>query len=621
LARLLEWFIIHPAGQPPSRRSRLSSNVKPLRETALKIETLRIQNWRSIKNLEIRFQDLIFIGQNNHGKSNVLSAILFFFGEIKPQDLDFNRGAQELFVEAVFTDLDEADKITFKKYLRHDGAIQVRKTAYVGGSFEYRGFLQNPVEDWLKESNASSFTKREVASSLPFHPFLPSEGRLSKQDIVDAQTKYIANNVGGVAFSFELEETNFLGLKSVAKGIFGDVYFIPAVKDATEDFTTKEASAFGKLYSAIIEAMSASNPDWKDTKDKLRSLFGTLNRRDGNGVENPNRPKELTEFEHSLSVELASWGAEIDVEVLPPNMDDVFRANTQVWIDDGMRTDIRRKGHGLQRALTFALIKVVSDRLKKEREKLAVGDSQARSVSASTYFILEEPELYLHPQAQRSLFDTLASLSESKNQVILCTHASALVDVERYKSICIVRKDDEARGTEVCQCFDDVFSGDEKKDFNLSYWINPDRSELFFATRVVLVEGPTDKTCLPLLAKRLGVFRYDYTLIDCGSKDNIPLYAQLLNKFKIPYVVVYDLDHQAHKAPDAIHSADRSTAQIESVVDKALSTSVVLNNDIEEELGLVGGQKNKPYAALVHIDSAAFKLSPGLEAKVRQIYA
>jgi hypothetical protein len=130
LARLLEWFIIHPAGQPPSRRSRLSSNVKPLRETALKIETLRIQNWRSIKNLEIRFQDLmIFIGQNNHGKSNVLSAILFFFGEIKPQDLDFNRGAQELFVEAVFTDLDEADKITFKKYLRHDGAIQVRKTA------------------------------------------------------------------------------------------------------------------------------------------------------------------------------------------------------------------------------------------------------------------------------------------------------------------------------------------------------------------------------------------------------------------------------------------------------------------------------------------------------------
>lgn len=588
----------------------------------MKLASLRIQNWRSIKTLEIQFQDLmIFIGQNNHGKSNVLSAILFFFGEIKPQDLDFNRGAQDLFVEATFTDLDDTDRNTFKKYLRHDGAIQVRKTAYIGGNFEYRGFLQNPVYDWLKESNASSYTKREIASSLPFHPFLPKEGRLSKQDIVDAQAKYVAENLEKVAFSFELEDTNFLGLKSVAKGIFGDVYFIPAVKDATDDFTTKEASAFGKLYAAIIESMSTNNPDWKDTKDKLRSLFGTLNRRDANGSENQNRPKELTEFERSLSNELTSWGAEIDVEVLPPDIDDVFRANTQVWIDDGMRTDIRRKGHGLQRALTFALIKVVSDRLKKERERLAEDANQARAVSASTYFILEEPELYLHPQAQRALFDTLASLSESKNQVILCTHASALIDVERYKSICIVRKDDDARGTEICQCSDDIFSGDEKTDFNLSYWINPDRSELFFAKRVLLVEGPTDKTCIPLLAKRLGVFRYDYTLIDCGSKDCIPLYANLLNKFKIPYVAIYDLDHQAHKAPDAIHSADKSTALIEASLNHSLSMSVVFDNDIEEELGMQAGQKSKPYAALVHIESETFTLSPALERKVRNIYA
>lgn len=588
----------------------------------MKIATLRIKNWRSIKALEVKFQDLmIFIGQNNHGKSNVLSAILFFFGEIKPQDLDFNRGAQELYVEAEFTDLDEADKVTFKKYLRHDGGIQVRKTAYIGGNFEYRGFLQNPVDDWLKESNASSFTRREVANSLPFHPFLPKDGRLSKQDIVDAQANYIANHQAEVAFNFELEETNFLGLKSVAKGIFGDVYFIPAVRDATDDFATKEASAFGKLYATIIESMSATNPEWKDTKDKLRSLFGTLNRRDENGVENHGRPQELTDFERLLSVELTSWGAEIDVEVLPPNIDDVFRANTQVWIDDGMRTDIRRKGHGLQRALTFALIKVVSDRLKRERERLAAEENLVRAVSASTYFILEEPELYLHPQAQRSLFDTLAALSESNNQVILCTHASALIDVERYKSICIVRKDDETRGTEICQCFDEIFSGDGKKDFNLSYWINPDRSELFFAKRVVLVEGPTDKTCIPLLAKRLGVFRYDYTLIDCGSKDNIPLYAQLLNKFKIPYAAVYDMDHQAHKNDDAIQAADKSTSLVEAAIDRALGCSVVFANDIEEEIGVAGGQKNKPYAALVHIDSPGFVLSAGLEAKIRSIYA
>ena len=57
----------------------------------MKIKKVEISNWRSIVHETILFDDLmIFIGQNNHGKSNVLSALLFFFGEIGLQDLDFN---------------------------------------------------------------------------------------------------------------------------------------------------------------------------------------------------------------------------------------------------------------------------------------------------------------------------------------------------------------------------------------------------------------------------------------------------------------------------------------------------------------------------------------------------
>lgn len=167
----------------------------------MKIESLSIFNWRSIKRLDIAFQDLmIFIGQNNHGKSNVLSALLFFFGEIKAQDLDFNKGSQELFVEITFCDLDDTDKLTFKKYVTAEGKIKVRKIAYIGGSFEYRGYIQNPVDEWLREANSSNYSNREVAQNLPFYPFLPASGRLTKQDILDAQDKYIRQNIGAVAF-------------------------------------------------------------------------------------------------------------------------------------------------------------------------------------------------------------------------------------------------------------------------------------------------------------------------------------------------------------------------------------------------------------------------------------
>ena len=434
---------------------------------------------------------------------------------------------------------------------------------------------------------------------------------------------YIENHKDDIQFSFEPETTNFMGLKSVAKGIFGEIYFIPAVKEASDDFSSKDSSVFGKLYSDVVSAMSEHNQEWRDTKVKLSELFSTLNKLDAQGGVNTIRPRQLIDFEEELTRELSAWGAELDIEVSPPDIETVFRANTQVWVNDGVRTDIKRKGHGLQRALTVALVHVVSKKTQANNQEVNANGNEeqaARQSSKSRYFIFEEPELYLHPQAQRSLFDSFISLSESGSQVILCTHSSGLVDVERYKSIYIVTKENEVVGSKIKQCSDDIFEGDDKKDFNLSYWINPDRGELFFATKVILLEGATDKTVLPVLAKYLGIFRYDYTLIDCGSKDNIPLYARLLNKFAIPYLAVYDRDHQQHKNADAIASADKSTKMIEDEINPDFGATIVLDNDIEEELGLPQGNKNKPYGALTHISSHAFVISDSFKSKIFKIY-
>lgn len=588
----------------------------------MKIESIWIKNWRSVKEEKLQAQDLmVIIGQNNHGKSNLLSSVLFFFGEIKHQDLDFYNGSAELFVEIKFGDLDDSDKTTFKKYLTSEEKIIVRKSAYLGGSFDYRGYVENPSDDWLQEANASAYTKRELVNNLPFNVFVPDSGRITKQNIIDAQNEYIEQNRDNIDFNFELETTSFLGLKTVAKGIFGEVYFIPALKEASDDFSSKDSSAFGKMYADVVSLMSEHNDEWKETKAKLERLFSSLNKKDHEGNDNNERPKQLTEFEQELSNELISWGAKVDIEVSAPDIENVFKANTQVWVDDGVKTDIKRKGHGLQRALTVALIQVVAKRAVADVKAEPKEGKENRKVSNSRYFIFEEPELYLHPQAQRSLFDSFVGLSESGSQVILCTHSSGLINVDRYKSIYIATKDDDVNGTRVKQCTDDLFEGDSKKDFNLSYWINPDRSELFFASKVVLLEGATEKTALPLLAKQLGVFRYEYTLIDCGSKNSLPLYIRLMNKFSIPYVAVYDRDHQAGKDAGKIAAADISTRKIEDEIDVRIGTSVELVNDIEEELGLPAGGGSKPYVALNHITSEGFTVTPEMEQKIRDIYS
>lgn len=583
----------------------------------MKIKTIEIENWRSIKNMTISAQDLmIIIGQNNHGKSNLLSALLFFFGEIKHQNLDFFQKTNELFVDIEFSDLDEQDNTTFQKYITKQGTIKVRKIAYLDGSFEYKGWVQNCTEDYLKEENAVNYTKRETASCLPFYSDLPATGKLSKQQIIEAQQNYIQKNITNLTFNYELESTHFMGLKSVAKGIFGEVYFLPALKNAADDFTSKDTSIFSKLLGEVIETMSINNADWQETKQQLNKVFSKFNKYI-NGIENVGRPKQLSDLEKELSKELQSWNAYFDIELNTPDIDSVLKSNASVWIDDGTRTDITRKGHGLQRAVTLALIQLIA---KRQLQSTSDSETTTRKISKSRYFIFEEPELYLHPQAQRVLFDSFVDLSNTGSQVILCTHSSNLINIDKYKSIYIVRKENDQTGSTITQCEDDLFDGSERENWNLSYWINPDRGELFFAEKVILVEGPTEKTIIPALAKQLNVFRHDYTIIDCGSKDSIPLYLKLLNKFGIKYIAVYDQDHQDSKNQDAKKTATISTNKILNLIEDKFGQSVAFINDIEEELGYQSGNSGKPFKALQYIKSDTFNLLNQLKEKIIKIY-
>jgi len=540
----------------------------------MKIRELTIHNWRSIHELSLSVEDLmIFIGQNNHGKSNILSAILFFFGEIPLDVLDFHRDREDLFVEVLFGDLDDGDRTTFKKYVTTNKNILVRKEATKECDFTYHGYVEVPEEDWLREENISNYIKREDAETLPLAGLLPDSGRITKDAFRQAQEKYINQNREDLKFSYELEAGPFLGAKNVAKGIFGDVYFVPSVKKAEDDLSTKGRSVFNALYERVINKMSEENQEFREVKEKIVSLMRILNRMNEDGTENTTRPTELSSFEESINIEIENWNATIDVDIIPPDINDIFKMGTKVWVNDGIRTDVGRKGQGLQRALIFALVRSLAKLMRQEREEVDGAEASAqgfssRQASKSWYFILEEPELYLHPQAQRELFDSLVKLSSGESQVLLCTHSSSFINLKWYHSICVVRKNSIEEGTTVLQCTEELFPEEKDKDlFNMTYWINPDRGELFFAKKVVLVEGPTEKTVLPQLADKLGVFRHEYTIVDCGSKDAIPNYLRLLNRFKIPYVAVYDKDHQTGKLPDAILCADKSSQKIESNVD------------------------------------------------------
>ncbi len=120
------------------------------------------------------------------------------------------------------------------------------------------------------------------------------------------------------------------------------------------------------------------------------------------------------------------------------------------------------------------------------------------------------------------------------------------------------------------------------------------RSELFLARAVVLVEGWTEKLVLPFVFASLGhdVDREAISIIECGGKPNLPLFAGICRAVGVPFVVIHDSDRKTSgrfvQAEQALNALVAETAGAERVF--------VLDPDFEAVAGLVGDRR-KPRRA------------------------
>lgn len=590
----------------------------------MRIKGLKVHNYRSIADLEMECNPLVtLIGPNNHGKSNLLSALEFgLSASSKPveQDLFIGRDTRDnaCWIEMTFCDLTDQEKERLGHYVMSNGSVCIRKTAHLNDgaiTVTYNGYVDQPNEAWLQGEKASEYVIRDRINETPLKDMVPSGGKLSKATVEDAQQKYIDQHRGELAFENIVEPGPMFGLKTMPGGVLPDFYLIPAVRDLNDEIKAKATTMFGRLLNRAVREMAERDSRFIEARNKLNEVVAALNARDA-GKDQDN---QLAVLEQSIEEEMKSWGVSVNIEVAPPELEKLFELGTDVHLNDGVKTTVDRKGHGIQRAMIFALLRAWSKVLIRGKDANGEGDISTGKQPDSVIFAMEEPELFLHPHAQRRLAVSLREIAQtSEHQVFASTHSTHFVDLEYYNEISVIIKNNPTDSTNVRQCTTELFAGDDikerKRRFHMAHWINPDRGEMFFAQRAVFVEGETEKVLLPYVAKNIGFFNPEVSIIDCGSKHNLPLYIAIAKAFEIPFLVIHDEDPLPDPIPDDWNEDKKRektrtfalNSEIEHLVETSLGAVKVFSPDFEEANGISrsqGDEKGKALAALDHFEN------------------
>jgi predicted ATPase len=236
-------------------------------------------------------------------------------------------------------------------------------------------------------------------------------------------------------------------------------------------------------------------------------------------------------------------------------------------------------------------------------------DSCCEGGVSGVVFLIEEPEFFLRPQTQRYLYRRLRALAANGNQVIYSTHAPAFLNVARLEELVLVRFT-VRRGTHIEQ--PEPLDSDEA--FRVVSEFDAERSELFLARAAILVEGRTEKLVLPSIFAAMGhdVDRAQISIVECGGKSNIPVFARICLACRVPFVVVHDRDAKPGEQPiPAEIELNRLIASI-----AGSERTIVLAPDFEGVTGL-RGHRNKPERAWEHFTRSGVGVPEPLGRAVR----
>jgi predicted ATP-dependent endonuclease of OLD family len=155
--------------------------------------------------------------------------------------------------------------------------------------------------------------------------------------------------------------------------------------------------------------------------------------------------------------------------------------------------------------------------------------------------IIDEPDVHLHPKWQNILLQLFYDLSKKRGiQFFIVTHSPHFVTRESIKNVIrVYRKNGESKVV-----FPSVLDETEKDLFQIVNVFN--NTKIFFADKVVLVEGEVDNIIFNSILKKIQQDTNSTEIIeilDVKGKANFEKFSDFLKKWQINYYIIADLDY------------------------------------------------------------------------------
>jgi putative ATP-dependent endonuclease of the OLD family len=557
----------------------------------MKLRRLSIRNFRSIIEADIEVHDYtMIVGANNAGKSNVLAALRAFYEDIKWSSAD---------------DVPKVGKSSDESWVQLSFSLN--------------------DEDWA--NLADKYKEDVIDRTLTVRRYFASKDRVKANQ----------SNIYGLVKG-EPEKDLFYGAKNVGTAKVGRVIYIPALTSAADLMKTSGPSPLRDMLNFMLKRVVSESAAYKAVEDAFDKLNDEAQGDDG----------FLAKIAKPINDAIVHWGIRFDMSVNAVSPDDITKNLVKHAFADAMLGDaafaLDRYGHGFQRSFLYELIKLApsfADNKKSEKKEFDPD---------FTLILFEEPEAFLHPSQQENMAYHLRRLGGGDGQQVVITSHSPIFVGKVADDLCqIVRarrdggitvlgqiglstaKDVFAEGLAFKKCLEifvndggipdqqkvqsrqllaDAESDDEigaqEERFRYQLWLDSERAAMFFADRVLLVEGATEKALFGWLLARdwHDLTPHRIAVVDVMGKFNFHRYTALLERFGIPYGLMLDDDQDKlhHKAVNEMLRNQKGPCRLAPVV--------FIPTHMESFLGkpLPGRNDRKPVRMLRELEGGGIAL-------------